>query len=474
MTLQVINAQQESFVIWSFETKGKILSHPIIDSDHIYFGSDDKTLYAVDINSGKQVWAYKTNLRIRSKPLIFEDILYFNSGNDIYALNKRTGKEEWSQKTKSDTSGTPKDYWDYHSGEPVIYKDKIYFGLSSGELNAYQLKTGKLTEQFITVDSASIKCGLVIDNSILYFGDWSGKVYALNLKTWKNLWTYETYKEQPYETFGQINSKLLIYDDLLIFGARNPRLQILNKNTGKVKWDYIEKEGGWISGDPVVKDDILFIGGSDNHAMLAFNVHTGEKYWSYIFLNNNFSKPLPYKDFLLFTTGDAYSVFGESSGHGYLYAVNRNDGKIINVDLIGGNAYTSPVEKSDHLYLGSVDGKLYAVDLTKFLSPATSLDDKGYNSIDILQVSPTQFIDTLLIEYNVNYETALTIKVTDLSENEIKDIFSGKKSKGSHSTTWNGLDNKGNYLSEGYYFIEIRSLEYYKRTIVQKINKADN
>ena len=95
MTLQVINAQQESFVIWSFETKGKILSHPIIDSDHIYFGSDDKILYAIDINSGKQVWAYKTNLRIRSKPLIFEDIVYFNSGNDIYALNKRTGKEEW-------------------------------------------------------------------------------------------------------------------------------------------------------------------------------------------------------------------------------------------------------------------------------------------------------------------------------------------------------------------------------------------
>jgi outer membrane protein assembly factor BamB len=85
-------------------------------------------------------------------------------------------------------------------------------------------------------------------------------MYAYNLKGGKRFWTYGTYEERPYETFGAVNTQPIIYKDMLILGGRNPELQVLNKKTGQKIWRYTKKEGGWISGDPLVVGDRLYRG----------------------------------------------------------------------------------------------------------------------------------------------------------------------------------------------------------------------
>jgi len=209
-------AQEKSFLRWTFQTNDNILSHPIADDSTVYFGSCDKIFYAVDISTGNQLWNFPTNSPIRSKPLLNENIIYFNAGDHIYSLNKNTGQEIWNFKNNKNTGADQFDYWDYHNGSPTINKSTIFFGLSNGNLNGFDLKTGELKYQFSTIDSAAIRCGLVTENSVIYFADWHGKVYSYNLNTGKNLWVYETYKKKLYDTFGQINTELIIYKDLLI------------------------------------------------------------------------------------------------------------------------------------------------------------------------------------------------------------------------------------------------------------------
>ena len=68
-----IHAQSTSYEKWSFATDGKVLSHPVVDENIVYFGSDDKSFYAVDIPSGKMQWQYKTRFRIRGKALVHND-----------------------------------------------------------------------------------------------------------------------------------------------------------------------------------------------------------------------------------------------------------------------------------------------------------------------------------------------------------------------------------------------------------------
>lgn len=463
-----VNAQQNPFVQWSFETQGKILSHPVIDEDIIYFGSNDSVFYAVDIKTGKQIWNFKTKSSIRSKALVNNDIVYFKSGNDIFALYKDNGHELWNVSSENYQGSKQIDPWDYHSGAPAIYNSMIFFGLGNGRLTGFDLKTGKLKKEILRADSAAIKSGLIIENSTLYYGDWKGKVYAYNLDLGEELWRYKTYEKQLYKTFGQINTQLSINDNLLFFGGRNPELQVLDKNTGEKKWSYVEKEGGWISGDPLLLNDTLFIGGSDNHEMFAFDAKTGKKYWTFEFLNNNFSKPLAYKNYLLFTTGDAYSVYGSSKGRGYLYALNRLDGSIKNFTKIGGNLYSNILVKDDILYLGSADGNLYALDLGEFLNEASNMKIKGYNSVEILELTPSPFSDTLNISYEINYNTNISIQIKDLNEDEVIEIFSGKIKKGVHLVKWDGIDKNGNNAMDGYYFLEINSGEYYRKKIFQK------
>ena len=46
----------ESYVSNFFTAGDRIQSHAIIDNDVLYFGSNDKTFYAVDLSTGAERW----------------------------------------------------------------------------------------------------------------------------------------------------------------------------------------------------------------------------------------------------------------------------------------------------------------------------------------------------------------------------------------------------------------------------------
>ena len=351
-----IKAQEKPFVIEKFDSKARISSNPVVNNKQIYFGNDDGVFFALDVITLEKRWSFKTASIIRSKPVVRENIVYFKSGFDVYALHSQTGEKIWSHSKQASKEATQQDYWDYHSGIPVIHKSMIYFGFEDGAIYGFDLETGEIKVRLKADDAASIKSGLFVDRDVLYFGDWNGKLYAYDLNKKERLWKYDTYEKQEYPTFGQINTELTIYKDLLFFGARNPEFQVIDIKSAQKKWSFIEKDGGWISGDPLIYKDTLFIAGSDNHKLFAFDPVSGDKFWEYEFLFNNFSKPVIYKDYILFTTGDAYSVYGKSKGFGYLYALNRKDGSIVNFSLIGGNLNSTPVINNVNVFFCSEVG----------------------------------------------------------------------------------------------------------------------
>jgi len=241
----------------------------------------------------------------------------------------------------------------------------------------------------------------------------------------------------------------------LFFGARNPEFQVIDIKSAQKKWSFIEKEGGWISGDPLIYNDTLFIAGSDNHKLFAFDPVSGDKFWEYEFLFNNFSKPVIYKDYILFTTGDAYSVYGKSKGFGYLYALNRKNGSIVNFSLIGGNLNSTAVTKDEILFLCSEDGCLYKIDINTFLKESEKLSENGYRAFEIIKVDSELDANSVKIDYKVNYETKIKILITDLSDNEIRKLYYDINKTGEYNIVWDKIDNNNNKAKPGYYFVEI-------------------
>lgn len=452
-----LKAQDKPFVIKKFDSKARISSNPIVYNNTIYFGNDDGVFFALDTATLKKRWTFKAPSIIRSKPVVNENIVYFKSGYDVYAINSESGEKVWSYSKEAKKEAIQQDYWDYHSGVPVIHKSNIYFGFDDGSICGFNLDSGKIEAKLNADNSAPIKSGLFVDGDILYYGDWNGKLYAYDLNKNERLWEYDTYEKQEYPTFGQINTELTIYKDLLFFGARNPEFQVVDIKSAKKKWSYKEKEGGWISGDPLIYKDTLYVAGSDNHKLIAFDPVSGNKFWDYEYLFNNFSKPVIYKNYILFTTGDAYSVYGNSKGFGYLYALNRKDGSIINFSLIGGNLDSTPIIKNKKLFLCSEDGYLYKVDIHTFLKGSEKLAENGYRAFDIVKVDSELDTNSVRIDYKVNYEAKIKILITDLSGNEIRELYYDIKNAGEYNITWDKIDDNKNKAKPGYYFVEISS-----------------
>ena len=439
---------------WSFQTNGRIQSHPIIDGNVIYFGSNDSNFYAVDVSKGNEIWKFKATNTIRSRAVVDSELIYFTSGNNLFALNKNTGKESWSYRSEDKEGSVIIDNWDYHTSSAVIHENKVYTGFGNGQLKGFDKLTGQLFFTFNALDQSPIRSTPVLQNGHIYFGDWHGRVYAVNLNTADTSWTYKTYQLQPYPTFGQINTPLVIHNDILVFGSRNPDLTALDVRSGKKLWSYVEEFGGWISGDPVVVGDTLFIGGSDNHKMIAFNIQTGEVFWEFEFLFNNFSRPLIVDDQLIFTTGDAYASMGNGKGTGYIYFLNRGNGSLNEMSRLEGNLFASPVSTSDRIIVGGDDGVLRSTSRkhTKSVFPGG-----GTGPLKVIAGRIDSISGDLVMSYKMMYPSPLKISILDLDENLLTILQDTTQAKGEFEFSWNGTKKEGDTLDDGYYFFRIES-----------------
>lgn len=464
--------QSEKNVVWTFETKGKIFSHPVVEKGYLLFGSDDGSVYCLDTKSGKKRWSYETRGAIRSEPVVVKDKVFVKSGNDVFALKVSNGELAWRAFDGSEMVKKPIDPWDYHSGSAGVWNNTVIFGFENGTVQGFDGGSGQVTFQFQSEKSAPVKSGLLVKGNRLYFGDWNGIVYGYDLAKKKLVWSQATYEEKPYGTFGSIVGGFATHGENLYMGLRNPEMPVLNRETGAFTWRFKEKGGGWISGDPLVYEGILYVGGSDNHDMSAFDPVTGERKWAFRFLNNCFSKPLVVGDNLIFTTGDAYNVYGSHVGYGYLYAINRHTGKLVNFEYFGGNTYTSPVLSSGLIFLGNEDGRMLAIDLERFLNSAANLKEKGYNSVQLKAVEPKPFVDEVTFSYSVAHPSKLNMVITDLSDETVATLVSGSVETGDHSVKWDGQNSSGEVVADGYYFIKMTSgISVFKQLVQKKANQ---
>src|SRR5213593_4113623 len=80
-------------LLWSFQTRGPVKSSAAVVDGRVFIGSDDQTLYALDLARGEKVWSFKTEGPIESSPLVLNGRVYFGSSDAwVYALEAPSGK----------------------------------------------------------------------------------------------------------------------------------------------------------------------------------------------------------------------------------------------------------------------------------------------------------------------------------------------------------------------------------------------
>jgi hypothetical protein len=120
--------------LWAHKTGGRVYSAPVPDGNEVYFGSDDASLYKVDIDSGMLIWQFETGGRIRSAPALVDGRLYFASWDGhLYAVDAASGGELW----KSELAR-------YTSASPAVWRGRIYIGDERGSMLCFRAEDGAL------------------------------------------------------------------------------------------------------------------------------------------------------------------------------------------------------------------------------------------------------------------------------------------------------------------------------------------
>lgn len=210
---------------WKMRTGDVVHSSPAIADGTLYVGSWDTYLYALDPTTGKEQWRFKTgddpdihnHVGIQSSPAVMDGVVYFGSRDSYaYAVDAATGKQLW----KLSTDGS------WVNNSMVVHDGKAYFGTSiPGLMHAVDAKTGKSVFDLPT--GTPVFASMALAGDMLYLGNFGGKLTAIDVKTQKPVWVFETdgaKQNGPAMTNADgtikfetvFTSKKLFYDDMVL------------------------------------------------------------------------------------------------------------------------------------------------------------------------------------------------------------------------------------------------------------------
>lgn len=118
---------------WYFKTGDGIYADVSVYKDKIFFGSDDKNFYCLDMD-GKLTWKKNLETKFLSSSTFYNDnVICTGIDGNIYSMNINTGDLNW----KCETRGTI-------TASPVLNKDKIFVGSFDKYFYCLDATSGKI------------------------------------------------------------------------------------------------------------------------------------------------------------------------------------------------------------------------------------------------------------------------------------------------------------------------------------------
>jgi outer membrane protein assembly factor BamB len=319
---------------WRHQAGSGIESSPAVAADGtVYFGSDDRCMYAVDPN-GTLKWRYQTGgtaAESCSSPAVAADgTVYFGTFDGyLYALDP-AGALKWRYQTGYGVLSSP----------AVAADGTVYFGSGDSFLYAVDA-SGALKWRYLTTGGVYSSPAVAADGTV-YFGSDDHYMHAIDPNgTLK--WRYRT-------GHAVRSSPAVATDGTVYFGSGDEYLYALDP-AGALKWRYLA--GGSVYSSPAVAADGTVYFGSNDRYMYAIDPNGALK-WRYQTGDTVLSSPA--------VAADGTVHFG--SGDGCLYVISPIGAlKRRYATCRYGGVISSPAIADDGtVYVGSDAHYLYAIE----------------------------------------------------------------------------------------------------------------
>ncbi len=311
--------------IWRYETLGVVQCEPLYDRDLdvVFFGSHDGALYAVRAADGALLWRFTSGAEVAKKPVLAgETLLFANASDQLFAVDRRTGKARWTVH-RTPALGMEVAGYAGPSYDPGL--GLVYMAYSDGHVIAYGVADGaeKWTPVDLSADAEQSAGGdapryLDVDTTpvlddgpsgrVIYVAGYSGGVYALDAQTGARLWA---------------NEKATGVSDLVLFDepAHPPT------------------PGGPLAGGPTVPAKKILLASSATTGLWGMEPASGRQLWRIPVPEGGITAPVQ--------VGGAVVVGTTRYG---LFLISPRNGRVIDGLDLGTGVAQTPAAYGDHAY----------------------------------------------------------------------------------------------------------------------------
>ena len=290
--------------VWRKTYKGGVEAGAVEFKDRLYVTTNDGTVEAVELKTGKSLWSFPTSSENVSAPVLDSQtgFLYFqNAQNMVFCIDAESGKQVWIYSKNDATLLTIRG-----AATPTVGKGLIYVGFSDGSFVALKATNGQV-------------------------------MWDLGLNRNKK--------------FRDIDAQAVIYKDLVIVSGYDDKVYAIDSSKGTVIWSY--PAGSYVA--VTIVNDQLYAG-TTNGTVLKLKADSGELIWTYAEVKGTPTQVVVYGDYLF---------FGESEGK--LKALNAADGKFVSSFEPGRGVFSRPYvdEAKSEIYFISGEAYLYNLKFVK-------------------------------------------------------------------------------------------------------------
>jgi outer membrane protein assembly factor BamB len=260
---------------WYFRGKSLIEFPPAVAYGNLYFANSLGSLHAVKITRVREQWVYRTGRCTAATPAVADHIVYMSflnkppcnatrSGIDgeVVALDADTGKVRWKVNTAPTESS------------PLVAGGLVYVGDWSGKVYALNAKSGRVVWTYQTGDK--VKDGMAYAGGRVFFGSYDTHVYALNARTGKLVW--KTGAQQRLGATGTFYSTPAVAYGRVYIGATDGKMYSFGATSGKLRWSH--GTGSYVYASPAVWNRTVYAGSYDG-TFYAFDAATGDVRWKF-------------------------------------------------------------------------------------------------------------------------------------------------------------------------------------------------
>ena len=261
--------------VWSFRGGSLIEFPPTLAYGRLTLAVNHGEVFSIDARTGKAVWSYPSGRCVAASPAVANRVVYVSFLNrppcnskaagidgEVVAFDALTGRVRWRAAVGPTESS------------PLVANGLVYVGDWSGKVLALEAATGVTRWSFQT--DGKVKGAAALADGRLVIGSYDTHVYALDARTGALQWKASS--QERIGSSGTFYATPALAHGRVYIGATDGKVYSFGASTGKLRWS--QSTGGYVYASAAVWQQLVLVG-SYSGTFFAFDAATGEERWRF-------------------------------------------------------------------------------------------------------------------------------------------------------------------------------------------------